>query len=228
MAVIGGFDNDKEFDELLNVVDTGSGAKSAATRQANAWGNLGVTNPSAAAQTAAGGVVDFEQYLILAANYTLTDANTAQKAFNTTANGALTLAAGGVYMFEAYYNITNTGTTSHTWAVTFGGTATFGTGTSYQAYGISGTAANTPAAGGLSGFFSGTNLATVVVVTAASVSATEQVAIELAGVIVVVNGGTLIPQVKLSAATTGVETMLAGSFFRIWRVGAAGAVGAWS
>ena len=173
-------------------------------------------------------IADAEQYLILAANYTLTDANTAQKAFNTTTNGALTLEAGKTYFFEACYNITNTGTTAHTWATAFGGTATFSTGTSYQAFGISGTAANTPATGGLSGFFTGTSPSTAVVVTASSTSATEQVAIELVGVFVCNAGGTLIPQVKLSAATTGTETMLAGSFIRVWEMAGTGAVGNWS
>lgn len=38
-----GFDADLDLDELLNVVDRGSGAVSAATRQANALGNLGLT-----------------------------------------------------------------------------------------------------------------------------------------------------------------------------------------
>lgn len=173
-------------------------------------------------------IVDAEQYCILAADYTLTDSNTAQKAFNTTTNGAVTLEAGKTYYFEACYNITNTGTTSHTWASAFGGTATFSTGTSYQAFGISGTTANTPATGGLSGFFSGTTLSTAVVATAASTSATEQVSIELVGVIVCNAGGTLIPQVKLSAATTGTEVMKAGSFFRIWETAGTGTVGNWS
>lgn len=173
-------------------------------------------------------IADAEQYIVLAANYTLTDSNSAQKAFNTTTNGALTLEAGKTYFFEACYNITNTGTTAHTWATAFGGTATFSTGTNYQAFGISGTTANTPATGGLSGFFSGTSPSTAMVVTASSTSATEQVAIELVGVFVCNAGGTLIPQVKLSAATTGTEVMLAGSFIRVWEMAGTGAVGNWS
>lgn len=172
--------------------------------------------------------MDTEQYLIQATDFTLTDGTTAQKAFNQSTNGAITLTAGKTYFFEACYNITNTGITAHTWAVAFGGTATFGTGTAYQAFGISGGTANTPAAGGLSGFFSGTTLSTATVVTASSTSATEQVAVELIGTIVVSTGGTLIPQVKLSAATTGTEVMKAGSFFRIWEAGTLGTVGNWS
>jgi hypothetical protein len=140
--------------------------------------------------------------------------------------------AGKVYFFEACYNLTNTGTTSHTWAATFGGTATFSAGSSYQAFGVSGTAANTPATGGLSGFFSGTDLTTAVVCTAASTSATEQVAIELIGLIKVNAGGTLIPQLKASArpgvsGTPGV-IVKAGSFFRIWDTSTATFVGNWT
>lgn len=169
-----------------------------------------------------------QQYVILPANYTLTDSNSAQKAFNATTNGAITLEAGKTYLFEANYNITNTGTTSHTWATAFGGTATFSAGSGYQVFGVTGTTASTPAAGGLSGFIASTTLSTAVVCTAASTSATEQVSIELSGTLVVNAGGTLIPQVKLSAATTGTETMLAGSYFRIWEVDGTGTVGQWS
>src|SRR5208337_4301803 len=63
--------------------------------------------------------------VMLAADYTLTDSNAAQAAFNATANGAYTVLGNTTYEFEAVYLITNTGTTSHTWSVLFGGTATF-------------------------------------------------------------------------------------------------------
>lgn len=176
--------------------------------------------------------LDAEQYCVLQSNFTMTDSASAQKMFNSSANGAVTLVAGKTYFFEGMYNLTNTGTTSHTWATVFGGTATFSTGTAYQVFGANGTTANTPAAGGLTGFFSGTSPSTAVVCTAASTSATEQVAIEILGTIVVNAGGTLIPQVKASAqpglsGTPGV-TGIAGSFFRIWEMSTAATVGNWS
>jgi len=173
-------------------------------------------------------IADAEQYCILAADYTLTDSNSAQKAFNTSTNGAISLEAGKTYFIEFNYNITNTGTTSHTWATAFGGTATFSTGSSYQVFGVTGTTASTPASGGLSGFIASTTLSTAVVCTAASTSATEQVSIEGTGVIVCNAAGTLIPQVKLSAATGGTEVMKAGSFFRVWETAGTGTVGNWS
>jgi hypothetical protein len=150
------------------------------------------------------------------------------------ANGALTLIAGKTYAFEAIYNFTNTGTTSHTWAALFGGTATF-TASSIQAFGISTTTANTPATGGLTGFATGTDLTfsgSGVVCTAASTSATEQATVQLQGVLVVNAGGTLIPQMKASArpgasGTPGV-IVKRGSFFRIWEMSTSAQVGNWS
>lgn len=48
MTSIGGFDRTKELDELLDIIDLGSGVKSVATRQANALANLGMAPGSAA------------------------------------------------------------------------------------------------------------------------------------------------------------------------------------
>jgi len=191
--------------------------------------------PGATAATAP--MIDAEQYIIQAADSAADsnaglDSATAAAMF-TTNNGAVTISTGGVYFFEANYFLTNTGTTSHTWATLFGGTATFNAaGTSYSAFGNSGTTANTPATGGLSGFFTGSTMTTAVVVTAASTSATEQVAVQLTGTISCLAGGTLIPQMKASArpgasGTPGVVHK-AGSFFRIWQVPTLGTQGNWS
>jgi hypothetical protein len=186
--------------------------------------------------------VDAEQFIIATANsatYNNTGLDTASAApvFTSTTNsgvtnGAVTLAAGKTYIFEFLYNLTNTGTTSHTWATAFGGTATFSTGTNYQVFGNSGTTASTPASGGLSGFIASTTMSTAVVCTAASTSATEQVAVEGYGVFVVNAGGTVIPQMKASArpgasGTPGV-VVLAGSYFRVWEMGSNNFVGNWS
>lgn len=181
-------------------------------------------------------VVDAEQYIIQAAdstadNNTGLDSGSAAAVF-TTGSGQITLVAGKTYFFEGCYNITNTGTTSHTWATAFGGTATFNAGSGYQAYGVTGTTASTPASGGLSGFISSTTLSTAVVVTAASTSATEQVAVQVVGTLAVNAGGTLIPQMKASTrpGATGTPGVVhkAGSFFRIWEAPTLGSVGNWS
>jgi len=185
--------------------------------------------------------VDAEQLIIATANsatYNNTGLDTAAAApvFTATTNpsitnGAVTLVAGKTYIFEFLYNLTNTGTTAHTWATLFAGTATFSAGTNYQVFGNSGTTANTPSTGGLSGFISSTTMSTAVVATASSTSATEQVAIEGYGVFVVNAGGTVIPQLKASARPGATGTpgviLLAGSYFRVWEMGS-GVVGNWS
>lgn len=144
-----------------------------------------------------------------------------------TANGAITLVAGKTYAFEAVYLLTNTGTTSHTWSVLFGGNASY-TSIAYSIFGLSSTA-STPATGGLTGY---ATVATAIVATAASTSATENVTIQLNGVLTVNAGGTLIPQMQASArpgasGTPGV-TVLKGSYFRIWEMAGTGTVGNWS
>jgi len=200
--------------------------------------STGYTAPGQVGNTTVTNMVDAEQFVIATAdsttyNNTGLDTASAAAVFTSTmgasANGSITLQAGKTYFFEACYNLTNTGTTSHTWATTFGGTATFSTGTQYQAFGATGTAANTPAAGGLSGF--STSMTANVVVTAASTSATEQVSVELVGTIIVNAGGTLIPQMKASArpGATGTPGVVvkAGSFFRIWPA-TSNLVGNWS
>lgn len=186
--------------------------------------------------------LDAEQYIIASANSTTysntgLDSSSAYQAFTATTNpaltaGAVTLVAGKTYYFEAVYMLTNTGTTSHTWATALGGTATFSAGSGYQAFGASGVTASTPISGSLTGFINSTTLSTAVVCTAASTSATEQVTITQSGILVVLAAGTVIPQLKASArpgatGTAGV-TLLAGSFFRIWEMGTNTQVGNWS
>lgn len=181
-----------------------------------------------------------EQFVVATAdsatyNNTLLDASTAAPVFTTTtsgtAAGAVTLVAGKTYFFEFMYNLTNTGTTSHTWATLFAGSATF-TKANYAVSGVSFGTASTPATGGLQGFISSTTMSTPVVVTAASTSATEQVQVTGFGTFIIANAGTIIPSMKASArpgasGTPGV-IVLAGSFFRIWEMSSTAAVGNWS
>jgi len=185
--------------------------------------------------------VDAEQFVIATANSatynnSLLDASTAAPVFTTTtsgtAAGAVTLVAGKTYCFEFMYNLTNTGTTSHTWATLFGGSATFNAGSAYSVVGNSSGTANTAATGGLSGFITGTTMSTAVVCTPASTSATEQVTIQGMGTFFINGAGTVIPQLKASArpgasGTPGV-VVLAGSFFRIWEMSTTAAIGNWS
>jgi hypothetical protein len=169
-----------------------------------------------------------EQYCVLVADYAALDQAAAQKLFNSSTNGALTLAAGTKYEFEMDVWLTNTGTTSHTWSMLFGGTATF-TRIFYAAEAY--TAASNALTALLSIFGAA---ATAVVVTGAQTSATENVRIKARGIIDINAGGTVIPQISASAqpgatGTPGV-TIKVGSYFRCWPVGAAAtaAVGNWS
>lgn len=171
-----------------------------------------------------------EQFCVLTANYSAVDQAAAQKIFNASTNGALTVAASTSYLFECMFTIANTGTTSHTWAFLFGGTATF-TGCFYQALVRTGTtsAATITALTSLEAA-----VATATVLTAASTSATEFVTVILKGVLEINGAGTIIPQMQASAqpgqtGTPGV-TVLAGSYFRCSPLGTStvAAVGNWS
>lgn len=173
-------------------------------------------------------VRDTEQYCVLVADYTATDTATAQKAFNASTNGALTLVSGTTYAFEEVIYLTNTGTTSHTWSILFAGTASF-TRIAYEADAYT---ATSNALTALSSIFA--TVATAIAVTAASTSATENVQIRVRGIMTINAGGTVIPQIKASAqpgasGTPGV-TVKAGSYFRCWPLGAAANanVGNWS
>lgn len=175
-------------------------------------------------------VIQTPQFCVLTSNFTMSDSASAQKCFNSSTNGAVTVAASTSYFFEAIYHLSNTGTTSHTWSTLFGGTATY-TGCFYDVLANTGTtsAATITAMSNLR-----VAVATAVPVTAASTSATEFVRIQLRGVMEINGAGTVIPQVQASAqpgatGTPGV-TMLAGSFFRLWPVGTStvATVGNWS
>lgn len=158
------------------------------------------------------------------ADFTQTNNGSAEKALNGSTNGTITLPASMSYVYDLMYLITNTGTTSHTWATLFGGTATL-TSIARTAMSVSATSNALTAP---SWIYS--TAATALVVTAASVSATENVIIREFGTIRINGAGTLIPQVKASAATTGTAKTLANSYFRMVPFGAdtSGSLGNWS
>jgi len=161
----------------------------------------------------------------LSADFTLSNVATAQAAFNATTNGAITLPGSSSYLLEANYTITNTGITSHTWAVLFGGTATLTSGR-ITAVALS----NTSSAVGAAQIGHTTTLGTAFVVTAASTSATENVNIVLYGTVRINAAGTFIPQLQLSAATGTAAVMKANSYIKLTPFGANTAtnLGNWS
>lgn len=158
-------------------------------------------------------IVVTEQLSIASADFTGTDVNTAQPIF-TAAQDTFTVAGSTTYEFEAvYWILRSAGTTSHTFATLFGGTATF-TGIMYIAH------ISNP-----TGTVLGNdqiiiaNVATATVLTAANTSATENIYVHLRGSMRINAAGTVIPQFQFSAAPGGAPTIKKDTFFRIWPAG---------
>lgn len=160
------------------------------------------------------GPIGREYFQVLSSNFTGTNVNTAQPVFNATANGAFNAIAATSYFFEAVYYITRAaGTTSHTLSTLFGGTASI-TSIAYMAHSTS-TTGNV--LGALSRIYG--TAASALVVTAASIIATENITITLKGIVRINAAGTFIPQIQYSAAPGGVPTFLANSYFRLYPIG---------
>lgn len=160
------------------------------------------------------GSIPAVQSCSLSSPYTLSNGTAAQKAFNCSTNGQITLASNTAYQFEADYLGTNTGTASHTWQTLFAGGASLSSIT-YDVVATSSGTASTPTAA----LQLWQNVATATSVTTASTSATENVTIKLRGMVRVTTGGTFIPQIRFSGAVAGTATMTTGSYFRIWSIG---------
>ncbi len=162
-------------------------------------------------------------YGVLQANYTLTSATTAQKLFNWSTNGALSLAA-GTYRFTCSLLITSMSTTSGSanFNLKGAGTAIFGK-MSMQDFGsrgtvavggttaISGTASDVPSSGGA--------------LTTPSASAALRASIH--GTFEITTAGTIIPSIALDVAAAA--NVLAGSYFECIYIGPAATLGgSWS
>lgn len=168
--------------------------------------------------------VNAEQLSILAADFIGTNVATAQPVFDV-AQDTLTLGANTTYEFEALYYITRAaGVTSHTTGVLLGGTATF-TSIDYLAQ------VTNPTGNVLANVQQiMASVATLVTLTAANTSATENLIIKLRGTIRTATAGTIIPNFQYSVAPGGVPTIRRNSFFRCWPVGAdtVATVGNWA
>ena len=226
--------------KLLNITATGNIALAAGTTALSpltSTSGTNLTTPVAGAHEYDGSVFyktpvasnravdDIEHFITQTANRTLTDQAALQACFDAVTNGTITLPAATGYYFEWLVLGTNTGATSHQWQLGFGGTATL-TSISYASYGSTATSA-----GGLTNVAGGhATAATAYSVTTASTSTTENVRIRATGRIYINAAGTLIPQIGFSAQPNGTETLLAGSFFRMWPIGSnsVASVGNWS
>src|SRR5215207_3821521 len=158
---------------------------------------------------------------ILAADATGTLATTAQPWFP--AGGAVSLRSDTLYNFEGFLYLT-TGGTTHTTGLSFGGTAVISS-IIYRYWFTSAAAAAIATASSESVVTSAANF----VMAATSTAATTRVGVEH-GTVRVTTGGTFIPNFTFSASPTGTTLVKAGSYFRIWAVGAAAAetLGTWT
>ncbi len=162
-------------------------------------------------------------YGVLQANYTLTSATTAQKLFNWSTNGALSLAA-GTYRFTCSLLMTSLSTTSGSakFDVKGAGTAIFGK-MSMQDFGsrgtvavggvtsLSGTASDVPASGAV----------------LATVGASAALRASIHGTFEITTAGTIVPSIALDVAAAAV--VVAGSYFECIYLGPAATLGgSWS
>jgi hypothetical protein len=173
------------------------------------------------------GIVPTQQYYRLNADLTGANVATVQSIFNV----GVTLSASTVYEFEYSAILTKiAGTTSHTFSIGFGGTATLNN-LIYV-----GTTANKD--GSVPPFITTTSLNAIASNSTANLtlvsgitSATESIFLAIKGTVSINAGGTFIPQYTLSAAPGGAYSTLTGSYIKINPLSASGAatnVGTWS
>ncbi|MGA3301975.1 MAG: hypothetical protein ABSC72_01645 [Methylovirgula sp.] len=164
------------------------------------------------------GVVSAEQIQVLSSAYTLTSQTAAQKLFNASTSGAITLAA-GTYQFECVFSLSSMSATSGSFGFALGGTATFTQ--AWHSSAVKTTALATAAASSVT-----QNTAANTAIVAANTSTLGYAVIN--GIIRVTAAGTIIPQVSLGVAAAAIVG--ASSYFKISPLGAAAltTVGNWS
>ena len=166
-----------------------------------------------------------QQYYRLDSAVVGSNATGAQSIFNV----GCTLSASTVYEFEAVCAFSKTaGTTSHTFALGFGGTASINN-IAYQVYNsLSPTAFSAAEQTTTASFI---QVAASSVLTGASTGAFRSYVFLLKGTVSVNAGGTFIPQYTLSAAPGGAYSTAIGSYIRINPLSASGAatnIGTWA
>lgn len=167
------------------------------------------------------GVMHAEQFISLTGTYTLTSQTAAQKLFNSTTNGAITVKAATTYYFECFYSLSSMSATSGSFGFAIGGNATL-TSINWTSQAIKATTLTTAA-----------TLQTTYNTTAANTSiatagTTTSGYAKITGIIRVNAGGTIIPQVSLGVAAAAIVG--ANSYFRIIPIGTntVTSVGNWS
>jgi len=171
------------------------------------------------------GIVPTQQYYRLNSDYVGSNATGAQTLFNV----GVTLSASTVYEFEIVVDLSRSaGSTSHTIALGFGGTATVNN-ILYQGY-TNQLSSSTPSgqSNNAGSFVANSTSATVITTTISGNNTNYFIA---KGTVSINAGGTFIPQYTLSAAPGGAYSTAAGSYIRINPLSASGAatnVGTWA
>jgi hypothetical protein len=164
-------------------------------------------------------LIDGEQFITLTSTYTLTSQTAAQKLFNASSNGAVTLGV-GTYFFECYFSLSSMSASSGAfgWDLT-AGTATI-SGIAWDSVGNKAALATaaTPQ--------STANTAANVAIVSATTNTVGWA--RIGGKVRVSVAGTVTPQVSLGVAAAAVVGT--DSYFRIWGVGSntVTTFGAWS
>lgn len=172
------------------------------------------------------GVIPGMQYFRL--NGTLAGENST--ASQSVLGVGVTLSNNTVYQFEAVYGLSKTaGTTSHSFRLLFGGTATTNNITYVvQRSGSTSALSDMSAVNTITSMFQTTAASTIA--TNVTAAGTYFITV-LRGTVSVNTGGTFIPQYNLSSAPGGAYTTAIGSYFLIYPVGAAGnntSIGTWA
>ncbi len=170
-----------------------------------------------------GGSAATSAYGVLQANYTLTSVTSAQKLFNWSTNGALSLAA-GTYRFSCSLLLTSMSSTSGSakFDLKGAGSAVFGK-MSMQDFGSRGTVAvgGTTATSGTASAVPASAAALATAATSAALRAS------IHGTFEITTAGTIIPSIALDVAAAAVVN--AGSYFECIYLGPAAALGGtWS
>ena len=153
-------------------------------------------------------------FAVLGADYTLTSTTAAQKLFNVSTNGALTIGTGLFYLF-CQFQITGMSATSGNGAFSLAGTAVLANPRLLSAAGMDATSMVTGAAGSSAFVQGGTAFTTNTVL--ASTGTALGVTIE--GIFACTTGGTIIPSIALTTAAAAV--VKTGSTFMLNKIGAA-------
>lgn len=150
-----------------------------------------------------------EQFITLTSAYTLTSQTAAQKLFNATTNGTITVQANTTYYFECEFDLSSMSATSGSFGFALGGTATISaqkwTAVAQKAAAI-GTAATAQI-----------TVNTAANTTLATASTTTTGSCFIKGKIRVTTAGTIIPQVSLGVAAAAIVGVDAS--FCIWAEG---------